>query len=159
CVPPLGSNGFAAPWLELVEVLADDDFEDDSDCRASIRDPAAPSASNMAVLRHMPRKAARHYSQSMVSKRRATRKTPTKQRFFAIAGAAPPGNSCPQRQIFPPPGRRAIDLSPGPEMIRGSDFGGFDGLRREAGRTHSPPDGRAAGCHRADNDGRTDLHD
>jgi len=41
-----------------VDVVADDDFDEVSDCRASSKDPAAPSASNMAELQHRPREAA-----------------------------------------------------------------------------------------------------
>ena len=51
------SNGLIEFWLKPV-VCGDDDFEEVSDCRASIADDRAPRASNMAELRQMPRRAA-----------------------------------------------------------------------------------------------------
>src|SRR5262249_17957472 len=85
CVPPPRSNGLVAPWLCFVELVAADDFEDDNDCRASIRDPAAPSANIMKVT---PTQAAgcavRHHSPE-VSKCRAMIKSPIKQGVRHIA--------------------------------------------------------------------------
>jgi hypothetical protein len=78
CVEPFAvSNGVGGFWAKPV-VCGDVDFDESSDCSASIADEAAPRASNMAELRQMGRGPAAYFHGIRISKPRATAKKPMK---------------------------------------------------------------------------------
>jgi hypothetical protein len=71
------SNGVVALWVKPV-VCGEVDFDEVSDCSASIADEAAPRASSMTELRQMPRSRGLSFYSIRISKRRAISKNPVK---------------------------------------------------------------------------------